>query len=580
MEQKKGSAADRYVSGERRLFLQPLALASVSFVIGLLVLATAMWNIRRLEGALLEGMHARACSILQGIELLAERKFERWERLLQTGSSDPFSLDPSLEEVFTLREVLVSDFLARAAKLDADLEAGVVPEKAFSEILASLEISALLVFAEGEEPLHLAGRLPGGIPTERSRLLPPGEEIVVHLWADDPLSAGYVGRRRLTSAGAIFLFFEWDGVRRWALRRALREAAEEVGWREEVARLVLEDHGGRRIVSLGQASEDRPTPPPPPEGRMQRVPGKEGDTLEAARRIRVGEEEPFLARIGMHAGALDELVRDHRRNAYFSAAVMVGLGLFSILLLAWNQNRHLRRLEDLQRRLHRTERLSSLGQLAAAVAHEVRNPLNAVSLAIQRLQRETETGKGNAEETAKLLHTVRGEIRRIDRIVEDFLSLSRAGRLELRAVSLRGLLESLLTLLGEEARARAVVLEPVFPETDLVMNGDENRLRQALLNLMKNALEALPQGGTVRVTLRSRPPAEAEIEIRDTGIGIPEANLAAIFDPDYTTKPGGLGLGLPIALQIIRAHGGELTVRSAPGQGTSCTVRLPLVGEK
>ena len=571
------------VSGERRMFLQPLAVAAVSLFICVLFLATAMLSSRRLEGALIEGLHARASSILQGIELLAERKFERWDKLLQAGSFDPFSMEPSTEEVFALREVLVADLLATAAEVDIALSAGTAPEGLLEEILAAKEISAIVLLGADGNTLLSAGRLPGGLALpELSGLLPPGEKIVVRLWEEDALSPGYVGMQRAAFKGSILLFFEREGVRRWASRRALREAAEEVGWREEVAYLRIEDHGGRRIFSLGNASEAGPATPAPAAGRMQRLPGNEGDTLEAARRIRVGEEEPFLARIGMRAQSLDALVRDHRRNVYVSAAMMVGLGLLSILLLVWNQNRHLRRIQELQRRLHQTERLSSLGQLAAAVAHEIRNPLNAVSLAIQRLQREAAggEGRGSPEEAARLLHTVRGEIRRLDRIVEDFLSLSRAGRLELHAVSLRGLLESLLALLGEEAKARNVLLEPVFPDTDLVLTGDENRLRQALLNLVKNALEALPQGGTVRVTLRPRPPGAAEIEILDTGVGIPAASLAAIFNPDYTTKPGGLGLGLPIALQIIRAHGGELDIQSAAGRGTVCTVRLPLAGRR
>ncbi len=565
-------------SREKKLFLQPLAVVAISVVIGLLFWATAMLTGRRLEKALLEGVQAHARSILQGIELLAERKFERWEKLLHVGGSDPFSLDSSFEEVFALREVMISDLLSRATELDGALSAGSGPEEFLAEALASGEIAALAVFDAAGRTLYTAGTLPEAFSLELSALLPPGEEIAVRLEAEEPFAQGYVGLRRRNAGGAVFLFFEREGIRRWTLRRALREAAEEVGWREEVAHLVLLDDGGRTIVSLGDTPQDRLSAPPPAEGEMRRLTQKEGDLLEAARRIRFEGENPFLARIGLRARTLDELVRDHRRSVYLSAALMVGLGLLFILLLTWNQNRHLRRIEALQRRLHQTERLSSLGKLAAAVAHEIRNPLNAVSLAIQRLQREAETGKGNPAETAKLLQTVRSEIRRLDRIVEDFLMLSRAGRIELRAVSLRALIESLLTLLGEEAGARAVTLESVFPETDLVLTGDENRLRQALLNLMKNALEALPQGGTVRVALRSRPPGEAEIEIRDTGVGIPQASLTAIFDPDYTTKPGGLGLGLPIALQIIRAHGGELTVHSAPGEGTVFTLRLPLAG--
>jgi signal transduction histidine kinase len=278
---------------------------------------------------------------------------------------------------------------------------------------------------------------------------------------------------------------------------------------------------------------------------------------------------------------VDELLSENRRHIFVSMGLMIGMGLMAMWFLYKNQNRHLRRIQNLSNRLHQTERLSSMGQLAAEVAHEIRNPLNAVSLAVQRIQREySPAAIEDQKEFKNLIRTVRQEIRRLDVTIEDFLSLSRGGRLDLRPLAVVDLLKSVLLLVQAEADSKGIRVETSWQAPGTIAVMDENRMRQALLNLVKNAFESMNGGGTLTVSVKSRPHNRTGIEIADTGTGILPANLELIFNPDYTTKEKGLGLGLSIALQIIRAHGGELNVQSQPGQGTTFEILLPLRTER
>ena len=216
-----------------------------------------------------------------------------------------------------------------------------------------------------------------------------------------------------------------------------------------------------------------------------------------------------------------------------------------------------------------------MGQLAAGVAHEIRNPLNAVSLAVQRIQREYAPQQAeNREEFQDLIRTVRQEIRRLDVTIEDFLSLSRGGRLALRPVAIVELLKSILLLVRAEADSKGIRIETSWEDPGATAVMDENRMRQALLNLIKNAFESITGPGTLTVSVKGRSQNRVGIEIADTGAGISPGDLEVIFSPDYTTKEKGLGLGLSIALQIIRAHDGELQVHSEPGRGTTFEILL------
>jgi signal transduction histidine kinase len=237
------------------------------------------------------------------------------------------------------------------------------------------------------------------------------------------------------------------------------------------------------------------------------------------------------------------------------------------------QARHQQRVRGLERRLARQERLAALGDLAAGVAHEVRNPLNAIGMGIQRLAWESSPVE-DQEEYRSLCQIIRAEVARLNTIVQDFLTLARAPTLQHQSVAVETLLQEVASLMEAEAKVRSLVLTVQASAALPTLLLDRQQMKQALINVVLNAIQATPPGGTVQVTAAAEG-NRVRITIIDSGSGIAADMLDRIFDPYFTTKPDGTGLGLPIALRIIQAHGGTLDVSSVPGQGTTVDVRLP-----
>jgi PAS domain S-box-containing protein len=230
----------------------------------------------------------------------------------------------------------------------------------------------------------------------------------------------------------------------------------------------------------------------------------------------------------------------------------------------------------LEMQLRRADKLAALGTLAAGVAHEVKNPLHSLSLNLHLLNTELGAPQPSKPDVAGYLEILRSEIDRIHRIVENFLRFSRPSIPEMKPLDLNALVERALSLVAFEAADHRVTIETTFdPQLDSVP-GDEGQLAQVVLNLVINALQAMPQGGVLSVTTR-REGDWAELGVADTGEGIPQELLTQVFDPYFTTRAGGVGLGLPIAHRIVEGHHGSVEVDSQPGKGTRMVVRLPLV---
>jgi signal transduction histidine kinase len=252
------------------------------------------------------------------------------------------------------------------------------------------------------------------------------------------------------------------------------------------------------------------------------------------------------------------------------------LGVFAITFIWVNQNRHLRRIKEMEDRIHLAERLSSLGHLAAGVAHEIRNPLNAIGMGLQRLKREfSPQDLSQKEEYTSFTDLIFKEIRRVNEIINQFLTLARPFQLNLRLSSLEDLLKNLITLFHEEATSQKIQIQAEIDSALPPIPIDPERLTQALINIMKNAIQAMTAGGSLRIETKSFKD-RVEVNISDTGSGIPPDQMEKIFNYYYTTKEDGVGLGLPIAHRIIEAHGGQLKLESQPGVGTKVTITLPI----
>ncbi|HEX2732607.1 MAG TPA: ATP-binding protein [Polyangiaceae bacterium] len=229
---------------------------------------------------------------------------------------------------------------------------------------------------------------------------------------------------------------------------------------------------------------------------------------------------------------------------------------------------------EMQRRAARAERLAAVGTLAAGLAHEVRNPLNSATLQLQLIERRLDKGNVDRAAISDVLGIVKTEIQRLDRLVTDFLEFARPTPIQAAATDLAALANELLDSLSQEAsRARVVVVRSFGPDLGQVVL-DAKRIRQVLLNLVKNALEAMAtEGGTLTVRLGRSPEAGGVLlEVEDSGPGFGED--VPIFDAFFTTKDHGTGLGLSIVHRIVSEHGGTIGCVSKPGS-TRFSITLP-----
>lgn len=230
-------------------------------------------------------------------------------------------------------------------------------------------------------------------------------------------------------------------------------------------------------------------------------------------------------------------------------------------------------LSDLQQReleVLRAEQLAAVGQLAASVAHEIRNPLTAIKLLVQAAQEPSSQSPLTAED----LRVIETEIRRMESSLKVFLDFTRPPRLERRQVRLLPVVQEVIGLIRGRAEKQRVQTQLDVTDPDMEVLVDVEQLRQVLVNLLLNSLDAQPRGGTIRISIRDDGP-QLEICVADTGPGITADMLPRVFQPFASDKETGLGLGLVISRRIIEDHGGTISAENSPTGGAVIHVRLP-----
>lgn len=235
-------------------------------------------------------------------------------------------------------------------------------------------------------------------------------------------------------------------------------------------------------------------------------------------------------------------------------------------------------LREKQEALLRAEQLAAVGRISAQVAHEIRNPLSSIGLNVEMLedqiQRATFDQPSDAREAQQLLRSVTQELDRLGQVTEHYLRMARLPAPELEREDVGAVLERVLEFSGEELARSQIHLVKELPGGELPVMADEGQLRQVFLNLIRNGREAMAQGGTLTVAAR---PVDHQVEVSfaDTGAGMSGEVRARIFEPFFSTKEGGTGLGLAVSRQIVQAHGGIIECESTPGGGTKFVLRLP-----
>lgn len=358
------------------------------------------------------------------------------------------------------------------------------------------------------------------------------------------------------------------------------------------------------------------------EKGLKAAPGKRGLGISSQKAynlvvpVIVGDEQLGYVEIDLLLDNIKEIQHDNFVRRLVATCVIFGLGMILIIFLARRYTHPIQRLvlkvrkvaagdlsvtvpvessdeigelaqsfnemveqlrerKNLEERLHEAEHLSRVGQLASGIAHEIRNPLNYISLAIDHLKDEVECScPEKRAEVEKIAATIKEEVRKANYMVLNFMNYGRPLKLRRAAVAYSELVNRALTVLKDKLKELGVVVKTEIPADLPLLYCDQELMRNCMFNFITNGAQSMPEGGEITLGA-SFAGGSFRLTFADRGAGIPPDDLEKIFQPYFTTKEAGIGLGLAITDRIIREHGGEIVAESQPGTGTIITVILP-----
>lgn len=280
--------------------------------------------------------------------------------------------------------------------------------------------------------------------------------------------------------------------------------------------------------------------------------------------------------LGISERALEGELQQLRRSLWVKIVVAGALALGVLLVGLFYVFHLIHKNRLLEQARQSASRASYVGLLASGLAHEIRNPLNAMSMNLQMLEEDMhDTSEDSATEQVELLESTKSEIKRLVRLVNNFLTYARPAQPRFESKDLNAVVREVTRLLeadfGQSGVELKEDLEPLLPQVET----DDTQLKQALINLLVNARQVLKEGGRVTVRTRAGSRGEAVLEVEDDGPGIPKEARDRIFEVFYSSRGGGTGLGLPIARQIVERHGGTIELESEVGRGTVFRIRMP-----
>jgi len=359
---------------------------------------------------------------------------------------------------------------------------------------------------------------------------------------------------------------------------------EELGRQADIEHVALLDRDLKIVAhtdpaQIGRQEKDPVVLKVKAEGQplSRTVEGEGGKRYyEVVKPLRLDKSPLGFLRIGLSLEPMEIAWRNSLRSIITFGLAILAVGVLGMAAIFYNQHSHMKEVKSLEARIAQQEHLSALGNLAATVAHEIRNPLNAISMGLQRLKAEFRPTR-DEEQYSRFVELMHGEVQRLNAIVEQFLSLARPLRLNLEEVRADDLLRELALLAESDAKPAKVQINVLAPANLAPVRADRNYLKQLLLNLVLNAVQAMPDGGTLTLEAKSARD-NLILVVADTGVGIPPDVAPRIFEPYFTTKANGSGLGLSVARRIVEEHGGEVTLESEPGRGSRFQITLPLEG--
>jgi signal transduction histidine kinase len=568
---------------QSRRFLQPLSVAIFCAVFIGLILITGVMDLQRLDKTLVSFMENQGLSIVGVVQKLTQENLNSLRQSQQTaverGSVPVTAFSPKQYLLTQLRNFAIEvDKQWKADRLSEDYLRKFASEKKLW-LIAVLNEHGDLVFQNRLFPSDIGrGDVPG---------MDGGRNIRTELFRQlVTRKIPFVALQRRDRSGSVIIALDRDGQRYWATKVSIEKVIEELGESQgqNLMYIVVMDQQEMVFGSVGKLPDKWDKSDIHLSGVFsgsqkvisRKITHNGQSLLDIAAPLYLDEQVAGVVRLGLDREGMDRIIVENRRNIFIFMTIVVMITLLSIWILYRNQNRHLAGIIEMERQLEKAERLSALGHLAAGVAHEIRNPLNAISMASQRLKREfVPANEEKNKEFQTLAGVIRDEIRRLNGIIEEFLTFSKSRRLELHEYPVTEVLQKIVNLVREEATSKGITMETRFGDNPAIIPMDVDKLQQAFFNFIKNAMESISGSGTIVISVEPSGKDRISVRISDTGCGMTSEEVERIFNPEYTTKEKGLGLGLPLAHEIVRGHGGEIRVFSRQASGTTFEIILP-----
>lgn len=564
-------------------FLQPVAVAVVSAVLIVLILIMGFLDIRRSESNLVGFMEDQALSTISVMQRLTE---ENLKSIIAAPDKKGDVKTARQEEVSYSKRWVIEALTEFGRNIDEQWKKGKINNNSLRKLAKENKFWYLAVLNRQGQAVYQSGPLRTDM-LEKKELENGGRKLTT-IELMEKIRAkrgiGFVALRRKDNSATVVINLDKPGLIYWSLKVAVEKGIRKIGEGHGIIYLQIIDDQKKLLSGIGQLTpglgDNDFNFQEILSGKViivsRKVDADNVKILDMAAPLFIDKKVVSVVRIGLDRGSMDKIIAENRQNIFVFMIFVVLMAILSMWLLYHDQNKHLAGIIEMERRLEKAERLSSLGQLAAGVAHEIRNPLNAISMATQRLKRDfVPADSGKADDFQNLSGVIRDEIKRLNGIIEEFLTFSKSRRLELSNFSVVEVLQKIVSLIREEASARGITIETKWRQIPAIIPMDINKLQQSFLNLIKNAMESIPEKGKITITVDDEGKNYIVVSIADTGCGMTIEEMERIFSPEYTTKEKGLGLGIPLASEIIRGHGGEIRVISRKGEGTTFEVVLP-----
>jgi signal transduction histidine kinase len=563
-----------------RLSISPIYLALICLLIIVLLIIGGFFEIKRTQGSLRGILENQGTTVLRGLEREIQNTVSVIDVMEEVPGGHLLNIASSIN-FFALEDAVIDYLLEIASTVDkGEADRGLSPPE-LKSLARKKGVTAIEVLNEGSRwqasrkdlygPLLMGNREMAILPFKKPK--------------PDKGDLFSVAIRRMGGEGIIVASIDYPRMRKLRRKFAIQNVLDTAGFGGGIQYVSILDRSLSPIAQTGREGAGEIRDPSPhiqgtgePRSEFRSLSNGQ-EVLEVVKTLYLRGEPHGVMRVGLSTGGIRTILSLSRRNIMISIGVLLVLGIAGVTIIYIDQNRHLRKVREMEGRVRTAERLLSLGKLGAGVAHEIRNPLNAIAMAIQRLGGEFRPREEEREgEYHQIVRVIRDEIGRLNQIVEQFVLFAKPYRLGIARSSLVEILENVVVLFAEEARRKSIeIRKEIDPRLPPLMI-DRGRITQAIVNIVTNSIHAMEEGGNLTLKAKAEGRDWVRIVISDTGRGIPKEEIERAFDYSYTTREKGLGLGLPISHKIIEEHGGRITMESQVGKGTDVSIFLPTKG--